>query len=94
LEVIYGEQVTYTYDALNRLASAVTGDNPNVTQWGQSYNYDGFGNFTNQNVIKGSTPALNVAYTLKSTLTGAMAGSSCSASWSLHFNSSSWSRSN
>ncbi len=39
---VSGEQITYTYDALNRLASAVTSDNPNVTQWGQSYNYDGF----------------------------------------------------
>jgi RHS repeat-associated protein len=61
-DTVSGEQVTYTYDALNRLASAVTTDNPNVTQWGQSYNYDGFGNLTNQNVIKGSAPTLAVTY--------------------------------
>jgi YD repeat-containing protein len=54
--------VTYTYDALNRLASAVTSDNPNVTQWGQSYAYDGFGNLTDQNVIKGSAPSMHVTY--------------------------------
>ena len=40
-DLVSGEQVVYTYDALNRLASAQTTANPNVTQWGQSYNYDG-----------------------------------------------------
>jgi RHS repeat-associated protein len=59
---VSGEQVTYAYDALSRLASAVTSDNPNVTQWGQSYNYDGFGNLTDQNVIKGSAPTMHVVY--------------------------------
>ena len=59
---VSGEVVTYAYDALNRLASAVTSDNPSVTQWGQSYNYDGFGNLTDQNVIKGSAPTMHVAY--------------------------------
>jgi YD repeat-containing protein len=54
--------VTYTYDALNRLASAMTSDNPSVTQWGQSYNYDGFGNLTDQNVIKGSAPKMHTVY--------------------------------
>jgi YD repeat-containing protein len=58
-DVISGEQVTYTYDSLNRLATAVTTDNPNVTQWGQSYTYDGFGNLTDQNVIKGSAPTMH-----------------------------------
>jgi RHS repeat-associated protein len=61
-DTVSGEQITYTYDALNRLASAVTSDNPNVTQWGQSYNYDGFGNLTDQNVIKGSAPTMHVVY--------------------------------
>ncbi len=51
-----GEQVTYTYDSLNRLASA------NGSGWGQSYNYDGFGNLTDQNVISGTAPALHVTY--------------------------------
>ena len=62
IDVISGEQVTYTYDSLNRLATAVTTDNPNVTQWGQSYTYDGLGNLTDQNVIKGSAPTMHVAY--------------------------------
>ena len=61
-DVISGEQVLYTYDSLNRLATAQTAANPNVTQWGQSYTYDGFGNLTDQNVILGSAPTLHVAY--------------------------------
>jgi len=61
-DVLSGEQITYTYDALNRLASAVTSDNPSVTQWGYSYNYDGFGNLTDQNQIKGSVAQYHVAY--------------------------------
>ncbi len=55
-DLISGEQITYTYDSLNRLASA-TGSG-----WGQSYNYDGFGNLTDQNVTSGTAPALHVAY--------------------------------
>jgi RHS repeat-associated protein len=51
---ITGEQVTYQYDELNRLMSAYTTDNPNVTQWGQSFVYDGFGNLREKNVFKGS----------------------------------------
>ncbi|MEQ1949649.1 MAG: RHS repeat-associated core domain-containing protein [Bryobacteraceae bacterium] len=61
-DVLSGEQVVYTYDSLNRLATAQTADNPSVTQWGQSYNYDGFGNLTDQNVIKGSAPSMHVVY--------------------------------
>ena len=58
-DVVSGEQVTYTYDSLNRLASATSSVNPG---WGQSYTYDGFGNLTNQTVTKGTAPALNVSY--------------------------------
>lgn len=51
-----GEQVVYTYDALNRLASATATNN----SWGQSYSYDGFGNLTDQNVTVGSAPTYHV----------------------------------
>ena len=47
--------------SLNRLASAQT-TQTGGTQWGQSYNYDGFGNLTDQTVIKGSAPDVHVAY--------------------------------
>jgi RHS repeat-associated protein len=53
---ISGEQVVYTYDALNRLASAQA----TSAAWGQSYAYDGFGNLTDQNVIAGSAPSYHV----------------------------------
>lgn len=56
---VSGETVTYTYDSLNRLASATSSDNPG---WGQSFGYDGFGNLTNVNVTKGSAPSLSVSY--------------------------------
>ncbi len=55
---ISGEQVVYTYDALNRLIQAQTAANPNVTQWGQAFVYDGFGNLLQKNVTKGSAPTL------------------------------------
>ncbi len=48
-----GEEVTYAYDTLNRLISAVT----TGPEWGQSFSYDGFGNRTAASVTKGSAPA-------------------------------------
>jgi RHS repeat-associated protein len=53
---VSGEQVVYTYDALNRLASAAATSG----SWGQSYSYDGFGNLTNQTVTAGSAPSYSV----------------------------------
>ena len=58
-DVVSGEQVAYTYDSLNRLASAASSVNPG---WGQSYAYDGFGNLTTQTVTKGTAPSLSVSY--------------------------------
>ena len=60
--MISGEQVNFTYDALNRLATAQTSANSNVTQWGQSFTYDGFGNLTNVNVTQGSAPTYPANY--------------------------------
>jgi RHS repeat-associated protein len=59
-DVISGETVVYTYDALNRLATAQT--SAGSPTWGQSYTYDGWGNLTDQTVILGSAPSLHVAY--------------------------------
>src|SRR6267154_498812 len=61
-DAVSGEEVTYAYDSLNRLGSAVTTDNASVAQWGQSYTYDGFGNLTDQTIIKGSGPSMHVVY--------------------------------
>ena len=57
-DAISGETVQYTYDVLNRLASATATN----SSWGQSYQYDGFGNLTNQNVTAGSAPSFSTSY--------------------------------
>ena len=57
---ITGEQISYAYDALLRLASAAATANPSVPQWGQSYTYDGFGNLTDQTLTQGSGPDVHV----------------------------------
>jgi len=49
-DAVSGEQVSYTYDSLNRLIQAVT----TGPQYGLSWTYDGFGNMTAQQVTKGS----------------------------------------
>src|SRR5258706_9650699 len=48
-----GQEVTYQYDSLQRLISAVT----TGPEWGQSFSYDGFGNRTTTTVTKGSAPS-------------------------------------
>jgi YD repeat-containing protein len=55
---VTGEEVTYQYDALNRLSSAQTTD----SAWGNAYSYDGWGNLTGKSVTKGSAPSLGVSY--------------------------------
>jgi hypothetical protein len=62
VDMISGEQLNFTYDALNRLATAQTSPNSNVTRWGQSFAYDGFGNLTNVNVTQGSAPTYSGNY--------------------------------
>ena len=54
---ISGEQVSYTYDNLNRLITAAT----TSSAWGLSFSYDGFGNRTGSSVTKGSGPNWSVA---------------------------------
>jgi YD repeat-containing protein len=46
--------VSYAYDSLNRLTTASS------STWGDTYNYDGFGNLTDKTVTAGSGPALHV----------------------------------
>src|SRR5260370_26266711 len=53
-----GETVNYTYDALNRLATAGA---TNAT-WGQAVAYDGLGNLTGKTVTQGSAPTLSVSF--------------------------------
>ncbi len=60
-DTVSGETVTYTYDALNRLATA---ENQSTfsPSWGQGFTYDGFGNLTNTSVIQGSAPSMTASY--------------------------------
>jgi YD repeat-containing protein len=58
IDGITGENVSYAYDALNRLIAASTADNT----WGNVYTYDGFGNLTGKTVTKGSAPSLAVVW--------------------------------
>jgi RHS repeat-associated protein len=53
---VTGEEVSYAYDALQRLSSAVT----TGPEWGQSYGYDGFGNLLSQTVTKGTAPYMSI----------------------------------
>ena len=57
-DAISGETIQYTYDSLNRLASAQSTSG----SWGQSYSYDGFGNLTGQTVTAGSAPAYSAVF--------------------------------
>ena len=58
-----GETVSYTYDSLNRLATASgctlpSGCTPQTELWGQAYVYDPFGNLLQKNITAGSGPSL------------------------------------
>ena len=57
-DAVTGENVSYTYDSLNRLIAASTSGTTGV-QWGNSYSYDGFGNLTGKTVTKGTAPTLS-----------------------------------
>lgn len=57
---VSGETVTYTYDTLNRLASASDSINQTV-QWAERYTFDPFGNLTTKHVTGGSAPGLSVS---------------------------------
>ena len=56
-DYVTGENVSYTYDPLNRLAGASAG-----SMWGEAYTYDGFGNLTGKTVTQAPAPALGVSY--------------------------------
>jgi YD repeat-containing protein len=63
-DMVSGEIVSYSYDALNRLATA---ENQSTfsTPWGQGFTYDGFGNLTQVRVIQGSAPSFSTSYDYK-----------------------------
>lgn len=52
-----GRSMTYVYDGLHRLASAVSQGSTNYPKWGLSFTYDRYGNRTAQTVTAGSGPS-------------------------------------
>jgi RHS repeat-associated protein len=52
---VSGETVTYTYDSLNRMATAAG------SGWGEAYTLDPYGNLTTKTVTAGSGPSLSVS---------------------------------
>ena len=56
-----GRNITYTYDALDRLSTAVTTGSTNYPKWGLSWTYDRYGNRTSQTVTAGNAYANSVA---------------------------------
>ena len=51
-----GRSVSYTYDSLARLSTAMTTGSSNYTRWGLSWIYDRYGNRTDQNQSIGNPP--------------------------------------
>ncbi len=49
---VTGETVNYTYDSLNRLATAASTNGA----WGNAYTYDGWGNLTAKTITQGTAP--------------------------------------
>ncbi|MCI0720192.1 MAG: hypothetical protein L0338_14665 [Acidobacteria bacterium] len=52
-----GRTVNYTYDALGRLATALTQGSASYPQWGLSWTYDRYSNRTAQTVTAGTAPS-------------------------------------
>ena len=57
-DYVTGEEVTYSYDSLNRLSHAETTD----SAWGTTYVYDGWGNLLQKTQTKGAPPSLSMIY--------------------------------
>jgi len=57
-----GRTISYTYDALARLATAVTTGSTQFAKWGISETYDRYGNRLNQTVTAGSAPANSLTF--------------------------------
>jgi RHS repeat-associated protein len=56
----------YTYDQLNRLATAQT---PSAATWGNSYVYDAWSNLLQKNVIKGTAESMALTVNVKNQVT-------------------------
>ena len=57
-----GRSVTYTYDALYRISTAITTGSTSYPRWGLSWSYDRYGNRLNQTQTSGSPPANSLSF--------------------------------
>ena len=57
-----GRTMSYTYDALNRLNTAVTNGSTNYPKWGLSEGYDQWSNRLSQTVTAGSGPSSSLTF--------------------------------
>src|SRR5208337_3785316 len=57
-----GRSASYTYDALNRLSTAVTAGSAGYPQWGLSWTYDRYGNRKAQTVTAGTAPPSSLSF--------------------------------
>jgi RHS repeat-associated protein len=57
-----GRTINYTYDALNRLSTAVTNGSSAYAQWGISETFDQYGNRLSQSVTAGSGPSNSLSF--------------------------------
>jgi RHS repeat-associated protein len=58
-----GRSMTYTYDALYRVSSAVSTGSTAYPKWGLSWTYDRYGNRTDQNQTAGNPPTNHILIT-------------------------------
>jgi len=61
---------TFTYDALNRIATAQSAATSGAKCWGESYTIDAWGNLTSRSTTKCSTVPLNAPATTKNQISG------------------------
>jgi len=60
----------FTYDVLNRLATAATQATTGANAWGLQFGYDAWGNLLTEAVTQGSAPILNVSVNANNRLAG------------------------
>jgi RHS repeat-associated protein len=68
-----GRTQTFTYDALNRVATAQSQATTGAACWGQNYGIDSWGNLTTENVTKCSAGSLSIGVDGGNHLTGGFA---------------------
>jgi RHS repeat-associated protein len=64
-----GRNVTYTYDALNRVSTATSQATSGSDCWGQSFAYDRYANLTTTNVTKCTATALSLSFNTHNQIT-------------------------